>query len=61
VLISPDVDAERSGQHVDELRARVLVRSELVRRDGVEVRVVAVEEPLDRREVERLELVGDIA
>src|SRR5918994_4901121 len=61
VLLSPDVNAERSGQHVDELRARVLVRSRIVSGEGIEVRLVIVEKRLDRREVERLELVGDVA
>src|SRR5512135_1038665 len=55
VVITGYAQRQPSPQDVQELDAGMVVRARLLRRDGLELRVVGVQAALDGGEVERLE------
>src|SRR6188472_4034201 len=61
VFVGPNLHAQRSLQHIDELRAAVGVWSSLVGYYRQELRVVRVEPSLDCRVVERFEMECTVA
>src|SRR5690348_18582 len=61
VLLTPDLYGQSAAEHEDELSALVPVKPHFFRRDRQEFHVIAVQPALDRRVVQRLELVGLVA